>query len=315
MSMLIIRMFGRLRILPAEYVLHDVIAGKAVELLCYVLLHRQAPIVRECLADLLWDDLQSRRHLRQTLCLLRKKLHTESESPELLLIENDSVRLNPQADFWFDVAEFEQAYQSVAGIPGKSLTTEQAQSLHKATDLYRGDLLEGWYQDWCLSERERLRDMYVTMLSRLMHWCGAQKQYEQGVNYGESILRFDRAHERTHRAVMMLRYQAGDRTGALRQYDRCVAALADELDVAPSRRTIALCEQIRADHFVNPLPVSVPLPSTHPPAITHLHEKLDEVTQLLATLTKLAQEMRRELDQLEAQRKNGKSPESDEDEQ
>lgn len=215
MPTLKIRMFGIFRIRHAEYALHDITSDKTIELLRYVLLHRHAPIMCERLADLLWDDLQSRRHLRQTLCTLRKKLHTESESPELLLIENDSVRLNPQAEFWLDVAEFEQAYQSVAGIPGKSLTTEQAQSLQQATSLYRGDLLEGWYKDWCLSERERLRDIYVTMLSRLMHWCAGQKQYEQGVHYGELVLHCDHAHEPTHRALMRLALSGRQPHGSL----------------------------------------------------------------------------------------------------
>ena len=34
--------------------------------------------------------------------------------------------------------------------------------------LYRGDLLTGWYQDWCLIERERYQCMFVSLLDKLM---------------------------------------------------------------------------------------------------------------------------------------------------
>lgn len=293
-------LFGNFQARLAGECSPEFITGKTVELFCYVLLHRHAPVLRERLAALLWNDLQSRRHLRQTLWTLRKRLHTECVGPELLVIENEFVRLNPQADFWLDVAVFEEAYHTVENISGKALTTQQAQSLQQATELYRGELLEGWDQDWCLCERERLQDMYVTMLLKLMSWCDAQKQYEQGVQYGEMVLRYDPAHERTHRALMLLRYQAGDRTGALRQYDRCVAALADDLNVTPARRTLTLYEKIRADHVGTPSGLP-PLPSLTGTPISQLHELQNKFSHLLTALTQVEQELRHEIHLLAAQ--------------
>jgi DNA-binding SARP family transcriptional activator len=45
-------------------------------------------------------------------------------------------------------------------------------------------------------------------------------------------------------------YMAGDRTMALRQYERCAAALAEELGVAPSTQTLMLYEQRKTDSGV-----------------------------------------------------------------
>jgi len=50
---------------------------------------------------------------------------------------------------------------------------------------------------------------------------------------------------------MRLLYLAGDRTGALRQFERCRNALSDELGVAPGQRIRALYERIRADAGVD----------------------------------------------------------------
>jgi DNA-binding SARP family transcriptional activator len=164
-----------------------------------------------------------------------------------LSVEPEWVQLNPEADFWLDVMVLEQAFAGVQGVPGNALDEQGAQALQRAVALYRGDLLEGWYQDWCLYERERLQHMYLAMLDKLMGYCEARRQYEAGLAYGTQMLRYVRARERTHRRLMRLHYLNQDRTAALRQFERCVAALREELDVEPAQRTIALCQQIRSD--------------------------------------------------------------------
>jgi DNA-binding SARP family transcriptional activator len=114
----------------------------------------------------------------------------------------------------------------------------------------RGISLEGCYQDWCIIERERYHRIYLMMLARLVQACEAQGDCENGLSYGAEILRSDRAYERAHRQMMRLYLLSGDRSQALRQYERCAAALKEELGVAPSKRTTALYEKIRADSFV-----------------------------------------------------------------
>ena len=77
--------------------------------------------------------------------------------------------------------------------------------------------------------------MYMQMLDKLMSYSQEHHEYEAGEGYGSTILRYDRASERTYRRLMYLQYIAGDRTGALRQYERCVIALAEELGVKPEK--------------------------------------------------------------------------------
>jgi DNA-binding SARP family transcriptional activator len=159
------------------------------------------------------------------------------------------VRLGPQASYWLDVAIFEEAFAHAQHIPGQALTAEQLQALQEAVQLYHGDLLEGWYQDWCIFERERLQSMYLAMLDKLISYSETQGDFESGLLYGSRVLRCDRARESTHRRLMRLYYLTGDRTGALRQYQSCVAALKEELEVEPADSTQRLYEQICADNL------------------------------------------------------------------
>lgn len=224
---------------------------KEQELLCYLLLRRDRPQSREALASLLWGETsteKSRKYLRQALWHLHAALEAgRREENQVLLVEHDWVQFNLQSAWWLDVTAFEQTFAATQGVPGKQLDTVGAENLKSAVKLYKGDLLDGWYQEWCLFERERLQNIYLSMLDKLMSYSLEHHEYETGSSYGSEILRYDRASERTYRQLMRLQYSAGDRTGALRLYERCVAALHEELAVKPDRRTRAVYEHIRAD--------------------------------------------------------------------
>jgi len=251
MSTLRIYLFGKFQVFIGEEILDGFEAPKVQDLFSYLVLYRDRPHPRETLSDLLWRDspaTDSRKCLRQALWRVQTILDANTESPNspLLLIEPRWIQLNPEADLWTDVAELEQAFDLVQKIPAQDLRTQTAQAVQAALRLYRGDLLEGCYQDWCLFDRERYQSMYLGMLEKLMDYYEIHAEYEAGLACGTHILRFDGAHERTHRRLMRLHYLLGNRTAALRQYERCVTALSTLLNVGPSGRTLAIYEQIRS---------------------------------------------------------------------
>jgi DNA-binding SARP family transcriptional activator len=247
-----IRLFGKLSVQHNDFVLESFPSAKAKELFCYLLLHRDRSHSREVLASLLWGDCptsQSKRYFRQTLWQLQQTLHGHSggNSTRLLHVDAESVRLDSQPQLWLDVAVFEEALAPVRGVAGEQLNQEEARALHDALSLYKGDLLEGHYQDWCLFHRERLQNIYISILDKLMGYSEVHRTFEAGMAYGELLLQQDHARERTYYRLMRLHYLAGDRAGALRQFQRCEAALQKELGVPPSRRTLELRDQVRTD--------------------------------------------------------------------
>lgn len=253
MPELSIHLLGKFCVQHDDQIVDGLEASKVQELFCYLLLHRDRPHSRERLSSLLWGEsttAQSKKYLRQTLWQLQAALDAlDDQASSILLVTPGWLQINPDTHFWLDVAIFEQIFALVQGIPGKELDDERARSLQGGVHLYRGDLLEGYYQDWCLYERERLQQLYLVMLDKLMGYCEARRSYEAGLDYGARILSYDRARERTHQQLMRLHYLAGDRAAALRQYERCIAILREELDVEPARGTVALYEQIRRDQL------------------------------------------------------------------
>lgn len=302
MSTLRVRMFGRFSVQRDGPVLDGLDAAKVKELFSYLLLYRSRPHPRESLAELLWSEGsadQARKHLRQVLWLLQTALDADVKSAgsRTLLVEPNWVGLNPDVSIWLDVAVFEEAAARVRGVPGPELDVQAARCLQDAVGLYTSDLLEGWYQDWCIYERERLQNAFLAMLDKLTGYCEAHDEADGVLEYATRILRQDRTHERTHRRLMRLHYRRGDRAAALRQYERCAAVLHEEFGVKPDRRTEALHQQIRLDQ--GKVPASARDQSNTVPAYTRtLPEVLGRLNQLELALAELQRQVRQDIQSL-----------------
>jgi DNA-binding SARP family transcriptional activator len=286
-------MFGKLRVQQGNTIWNWEDRCKIQEIFCYFMVHRLARHNREQLAELFWNNkpaTASKKSLRQALWQLQTCCAEQLRQPSLALFSTNStwVYLHPELDLWTDIGAFEQAYECLRN--SEELDAARAQTLREAVNFYQGDLLEGWYQDWCLCERERLQHMYLTMLYRLIGYCEKRREYDAGLDYGERILKYDPACERAHQHLMRLKSLAGDRTGAMRQYDRCVKALREDLGVQPSHRTRELLDQVRSDLI--PLPAiqdSMAAPNAAAPQIP-LSELLNQLKSFQTTLGALQQQ-------------------------
>jgi DNA-binding SARP family transcriptional activator len=300
MPTLSVHLFGKFCVRSGQAELPGFESRKVQELFGYLALYCGRPHPRETLAALLWNDVstaQSKTYLRKVLWQLQTALEDAlgAAAHDLLRSDADWLQISPQADLWLDVAELERAFALARGVVGEQLSPACAEQVQCAVERYQGDLLEGWYQDWCLYERERLQGLYLAMLDKLMGYCEASARYEQGIAYGALILRHDRAREQTHRRLMRLHSLSGDRTAALRQYDRCMSALAEELGVEPTDHTALLCEQIRAN-LLRSAPELAPEPAQASPALPGL---LDNLKQIQSALAELQQRLQREIRSVE----------------
>ena len=238
-----ITLFGRFSVqLHSESVL-DHAPHKVQELLAYLILNPGRPHPREALADLLWDECESphaKKYLRQALWQLQAGLLAAGRSRASRLIHQEPgwVELDLEGCAWVDTVQLEDAFLSIRGR--SEIEPSLVPSLVEAVQLYRGDLLDGWNFSWCSYERDRFREMYLALLDKVVTHHETKGEYEAGIAYSMLALQCDRARERTHRHMMRLQYMAGDRTGALRQYERCVSALREELEIAPSIETVEL---------------------------------------------------------------------------
>ena len=122
---------------------------------------------REELVEQFWPDSDleaGRSNLRTALASLRRQLEPPGvPAGTVLVTDRLSIHLNPAA-VTVDSVEFEAALRAAerAGDPA-----ERIRLLQEAVHLYNGDLLPGFYEDWILTERERLSQAYQSALRQL----------------------------------------------------------------------------------------------------------------------------------------------------
>src|SRR5262249_55877154 len=193
---------------------------------------------RDELVALLWGSLpreQGRAALRQALWALGKAL--DRGGLRTLSLEDDAVALN-SSSVYVDVTDFEQAIQG--GL----------ESLGRAVVLYRGSFLAGMaareapFEEWLMLQRDRLAELAVQGLGRLLAAQRTAGDHEAAVGTAWRLLALAPVQEPVHRVLMQLYVSLGRHGAALRQYQSCVTVLERDLGIEPEPETRALYQDI-----------------------------------------------------------------------
>jgi DNA-binding SARP family transcriptional activator len=251
MNTLRISLFGGVRIQQSGDAAPLKLTRIIQALLAYLLLQRPRSQPREILAELFWGDQPPERAhscLNTALWRLRQVLEPEGTARGTYLVTTTSgdVAFNWESAYWLDVAVFDDAARHLFAKAVPELTPEDVDALTRALQLCTGELLEGFYDDWVIREREYLRQRRLDTLARLLAYHKLHQDYDLGIACGQQILAIEPLSEEYHRELMYLYAETGQRSQALRQYEICRALLAKELEIAPMPETQALFAQIKS---------------------------------------------------------------------
>ncbi|MFI6907233.1 BTAD domain-containing putative transcriptional regulator [Nonomuraea sp. NPDC050394] len=219
----------------------------AASLLAYLVLQRERPQPRDVVAAAFWGGLstaEARRRLNTALWRLRRVIEPAhvARGTYLLVEPTGAMSFNGRSDARVDVARFEAAVTPALG-PGR-VSAADAERLKGAVGLYVGDLLEGTYDDWVVLERERLRELHLRAMARLLTWYRGTGDLDTALTFGQAILDAEPLREDVHRAMIEMHAAAGRRAQALSQYEICRRLLRDELGVDPLPETTAAAARI-----------------------------------------------------------------------
>lgn len=210
---------------------------KTIALLAFLVAEQRA-VSRDYLAALFWPDAPqtaARGHLRRALHDLVSKI------PGCLESDYHTVQIAASISRHTDIALLD-SFRSKRQLP----------TLEQATQMARGEFLEGTYLDdcpefemWLLAQRETYRNQVVSLLQTLLHHSTQAGRSNAAMEVAWQLLRLEPWCEATHRQLMTLLAQAGRHEAALRQFRLCRKILAEELDIEPSSETAALYQRIR----------------------------------------------------------------------
>ncbi|MEZ4862423.1 MAG: BTAD domain-containing putative transcriptional regulator [Caldilineaceae bacterium] len=233
---------------------------KSRALLVYLAIERQVH-PRTTLAQFLWpgyDATSARNSLRQTIHQLRQLLQDATAEPTWLLLNRQTVQLNPAAAINVDVITFTKLLAACAAHPHDRLVPCQfcLSRLRQAVDLYQGDFLAGFtvadsdpFEEWRRVLQEQLHIQMLDALTQLANTTEQASDIESALQAAQRQLALEPWLEAAHRQIMRILAQRGQRAAALAQYNRCRQVLIEELGVEPDAETTALSEEIQCGDF------------------------------------------------------------------
>jgi DNA-binding SARP family transcriptional activator/tetratricopeptide (TPR) repeat protein len=222
-------------------------------------------LLKEQAIEFLWpgsNPASAHNNLYKTIYVLRKTLDKwlgAGTAAVIVGFEDGVLTLEPGV--WVDVQEFEAV---CAAVGSDRRTNEEV--LVRGLDLYRGELLpDERYADWTAQPRDEFFRCQREVRLRLAGIHRRRQDFPASVGYLEPLLASDPADEIVHRELMLLYALSGQRSRALRQYQKCVQALQEEVGVVPTEETTALHAQIAAGEALvrdeqQNIPALIPVP-------------------------------------------------------
>lgn len=250
MASLQIFLFGRLRILYNNDPIIAKMTHNVQSLLAYILLRPNKIESRDILAEVFWSEYgqaRARSCLNTALWRLRRIIEPPDILPGTYVITSDTGDIglnNCPEKLWLDTETFDAQLTRFVTSPVSLITADDVRKTEEVLNLYSGELLNGFYEDWVVQERERFQALYLDGLTRLMHYYGCLREFDKTIAYGQRIIRLDPFREEVHRALMKFYFDSGQRPLALQQYEACCQVLQQEFNIAPMPETVDLYQQI-----------------------------------------------------------------------
>ena len=192
---------------------------------------------RDMLLAMLWPDLDA-AHARNALSQALHRIRASLEPGALLTQGKDSVGVSPHR-FACDVIDFD-----------KHLDDGE---VAKAVRLYAGDFLGGVhisgvapeFDDWIVTERERLQRRAFNALLVLIDVEEQSGDDQAAIVWLRRARAMRPCDETICRRLIEALAAAGDRAGALAEYEKLARQLRDEYGLSPSARTKAIPDALR----------------------------------------------------------------------
>lgn len=187
----------------------------------------------------------ARRRLNTALWRLKSEVRSSTGLDVLAGMGPRTVALNPDVDVSTDAATFEALITPSLRVPPTDLSEADVADLERAVSLRRGQLVETCQDDWILTERYRIDNLYLTALDYLVQYHGARGHVPGVTTYGERALELEPLREDLHRHLMSAYGGAGRLDLVERQFERCRTVLLKELGTDPMPETVATYARLR----------------------------------------------------------------------
>jgi LuxR family maltose regulon positive regulatory protein len=241
---LTINMLGPVEIFrdPARPMAADAWTTKrARDILCYIASRRHRRASKDVIIDTFWGEAEFEvveKNFHPTISHIRKALNSNQPLKQNFLLYRDGdYQLNQSFTYWIDTAEFDRLLSEGEAARRAREFERCIDAYERAVALYRGEFMQGSYDDWVEEQRTYYREQYLRLLESLAAVAQKSEDWPRVLNLTQQILREDPFREDIHCMIMRAYSATGNRAAVKEQYEHLRRLLQKELGVEPVAET------------------------------------------------------------------------------
>jgi LuxR family maltose regulon positive regulatory protein len=214
---------------------------RARDILCYIASRRHRRASKDVIIDTFWSDVDFEvveKNFHPTISHIRKALNSNQPLKQNFLLYRDGdYQLNQSFSYCIDTAEFDRLLTEGEAARRAREFERCINSYESAIALYRGEFMQGSYDDWVEEQRTYYREQYLRMLESLASVAQKMEDWQRSLDLAQQILREDPFREDIHCMVMRAFSATGNRAAVREQYETLSRLLQKELGVEPVAET------------------------------------------------------------------------------
>jgi LuxR family transcriptional regulator, maltose regulon positive regulatory protein len=241
---LTINMLGPVEIFrdPARPLAADAWTTKrARDILCFIASRRHRRASKDTIIDTFWGEADFEaveKNFHPTVSHIRKALNSNQPLKQNFLLYRDGdYQLSPNFSYHIDTEEFDR-------LVSEGETARRARDFDRcikayeaAISVYRGDFMQGSYDDWVEEQRSYYREQHLRLLEALAAVAQKTEDWTRSLQLAQEILRDDPFREDVHCMIMRAHAGQGNRHAVKEQYETLRKLLKKELGVEPAAET------------------------------------------------------------------------------
>ena len=214
---------------------------RARDILCFIASRSHHRTPKDTIVDTFWreTDLKAvERNFHPTMSHIRKALNSNQPLKQNFLVYRDGdYQLNPEFSYRIDTEEFDRLITDGETARRERDFDRCIGCYERAVAVYRGEFMQGSYEDWVDEQRSYYREQYLRMLEALAGVAEKKSDWARAMDLAQRILHEDPFREDIHCMVMRSQAALGNRVAVKEQYETLRGLLQKELGVEPAMQT------------------------------------------------------------------------------
>lgn len=214
---------------------------RARDILCFIGSRRHRRASKDAIIDTFWGEADFEnvsKNFHPTVSHIRKALNSNQPLKQNFLLYRDGdYMLNSDFSYSIDIEEFDRIVSEGEAARRSGLHEQCINRYEAAVKLYRGEFMQGCYDEWAEEQRSYYKEQYLHMLEALVIAAQKAEEWPRSLHLAQRILRDDPFREDIYCLMMRAHAAQGNRVAVKEQYESLRVLLHKELGVEPAAET------------------------------------------------------------------------------